>query len=860
MKNATTWLRAGLERIGIRARRPVPPEELFRRFRAVLESNNRALEIITDMGDTLGGDYLFDIQYVRRSYQELSAAFELSFTGFDALTEGKYRGLDAVYRSIDGSIRRAIDGATPAQSEPVVLLEDIGDNAAAAVGGKSKNLAELRNIVGMPVPDAFVITAQAGEAYIRHNHVRERSGLAGTSPASSVYQEVQELILHGEFPPELERAIDIGIKKLKKRFRGDCYLAVRSSAGEEDGDFSFAGQFETVLNVPADAAAVGKAYRKVLASLYAPGPVAYQRRLGYQAADMPMAVICMVMVDAAVSGVTYTRDPRGASNSIVINSAWGLGATVVEGAVEPDQFRVDRDDPRKGLEQRIGAKASLTVRMSGGGTAVLPSPMISRGRSSLSPEQAVEIAGLAMKIEKHFQRPQDIEWAIDNGGNVFILQSRALKPAEQHPVPNSAEEAGHVTGREPLVVKRGLQVYPGTAAGKVFILRNLSDLDRVPPGAILVARHDSSQLVRVMADVAAIITDTGALTSHMASLCREFHLPTAVNAGDATRSLDTGQQVTVRVDELGVDVYPGIVPELLGAAGSRQARMEELAEYRKKRYLLRYIAPLNLVDPLRDEFVPKACRTLHDILRFIHEKAVTQLIDQAEKGWRSHGAVRLDLPVPAGIVLVDIGDGVVHSSGKDHVTHDQVTSLPLRAVIKGMVLPGLWKSDAVPLRVQDFMTSMLRATDIVADSAPRSTASVAVVSREYMNMNLKLGYHFIILDCYCSDTVRNNHIYFRFAGGATDLTKRSRRLLFVESVLQERGFLVRLKGDMLIARLAGVSREEMESQLDVIGRLISYTRQLDAVLQDDDMAVRHAEHFLEGISGARPEQAAPSNR
>jgi pyruvate, water dikinase len=345
------------------------------------------------------------------------------------------------------------------------------------------------------------------------------------------------------------------------------------------------------------------------------------------------------------------------------------------------------------------------------------------------------------------------------------------------------------------------------------------------------------------------MTDTGALTSHMASLCREFRLPTAVNTGDVTRTLSSGQQVTVSVDDDGVTVYPGVVPQLLGAVNGRETRMDVLAEYRKKRYLLRYIAPLNLVDPLRDEFVPRACRTLHDILRFIHEKSVAQLIDESHRGWRSHRAVNLDLPVPAGIVLIDIGDGIAKSNGLDRVTPEQVTSLPLRAVITGMTHPNLWRSDAVPLRVQDFMSSMLRATDIVSDGAPRATASVAVISREYANLNLKFGYHFIILDCYIGEAVRNNHIYFRFAGGATDLTKRSRRLRFMEAVLQERGFLISLKGDMLIARLAGVGREEMESQLDLLGRLISYTRQLDAVLQDDDMAMRYAESFLASAPG-----------
>ncbi len=850
MKNAAAWLREGLARIGVRTWKRVSPNELFTRFRAVLDSNNRSLEIITDIGDTLGGDYLFDIQYVRRSYRDLSAALERSLTSFDELTDGRYRSLLAVYRSIDGNIRHAIDGASPPKNDLVVFVEDIDDNAARAVGGKSMNLAELVNRIGAPVPDAFVITTQACDAYLRHNRIRERAGLTGEASAGVNYEEAQELILHGEMPPELAKAVERGLRKLKKRCRGDCYLAVRSSAGEEDGDFSFAGQFETVLNVPAETSAVEKAYRKVLASLYAPGPVAYQQRLGYRPADMQMAVVCMVMVDAAVSGVAYSRDPQEATDGVIINAAWGLGTSIVEGVADPDQFRVNRDDPPVELERRIGTKDTLTVRMNGGGTVIVPVPMTARARASLSPEQVTGIAGLALKIEQHFRRPQDIEWAIDGAGNVFILQSRPLRPSVL--VQRGPDQVSPEIGEEPIARKNGLSVHQGAAAGRVFILRNLSELDRVPPGAILVARHDSSQFVRVMADVAAIITDRGALTSHMASLSREFRLPTAVNTGDMTRTLVHGQQVTVQVDEQAVTVYPGVVPQILGQAVGRAVRMEELAEYRKKRYLLRYITPLNLVDPLRDEFTPKSCRTLHDILRFIHEKSVARLIDQAEEGRRSHRPVHLDLSIPAGIVLIDIGDGVANAGNRDRVGAEQVTSVPMRAVINGMTHPGLWRSDAVPLRVQDFLTSMLRATDIVADGAPRATASVAVVSREYANLNLKFGYHFIILDCYCSDKVRNNHLYFRFAGGATDITKRSRRLRFMEMVLKDRGFLVRLKGDMLIARLAGIGREEMETQLEVLGRLISFTRQLDAVLRDDDMAELYAGNFLAGIYDSTP--------
>jgi pyruvate,water dikinase len=280
------------------------------------------------------------------------------------------------------------------------------------------------------------------------------------------------------------------------------------------------------------------------------------------------------------------------------------------------------------------------------------------------------------------------------------------------------------------------------------------------------------------------------------------------------------------------------------AAPEQTAKMHDLYEFRRKRYLLRHIAPLNLVDPFRDDFSPKACRTIHDILRLIHEKAVGRLVEAAGFGAGSSGAVKLDLPVPAGITVIDIGGGLQNVSGAGPVVPEQVASPPFQAVIRGMVRPGAWRTDAVPLTVNDFLTSMFRAPDLIAESARQAGANVAVISRDYLNLNIKFGYHYTIIDSYVSGTPRSNHVYFRFAGGATDLTKRSRRLQVIAAILEEQGFSLATKGDMIIARISNLNAEDMLARLEVIGRLISFTRQLDAVLQDSGAVDRAVAAFL----------------
>ncbi len=394
-----------------------------------------------------------------------------------------------------------------------------------------------------------------------------------------------------------------------------------------------------------------------------------------------------------------------------------------------------------------------------------------------------------------------------------------------------------------------MPVQYGAGAGKVFILKHEDDLDRVPDGAVLVAHTDSSNITKAMHRLSAIITDVGGLTSHMASVCREFRLPTLVNTGNATRTLTDGQPVTLYIDEDGSPVvYEGVLRELVEYAQAKVFGMEGVGEYRKKRRILRHIAPLNLIDPLREDFSPEGCRTLHDILRFIHEKSVAELVENARQ-WgeqaKGRAPVKLELPIPAGIMVIDIGGGLGTDKGKATATVDDVSSMPLRAILGGMTHEGVWHSDIVALSAGDFLSSMMRMPDITANAGEYAGYNVAVVSAEYVNLSLKFGYHFNMLDCYMSETARNNHIYFRFTGGATDITKRSRRIHLISIILGNFGFNVTEKGDLIIAKLSNLSKDGMEPILDQLGRLISYTRQMDAMLHTDEAVEHYARNFLE---------------
>jgi pyruvate,water dikinase len=850
-----------LSRLLKRKRTAATPEEfraLFERFKNVLDSNTRALETITDMGEKLGGDYLFDIVYVGKAYAELKRDMETSLGAFHELTDGSFPELDETYAHIDRLIGAVLAESAAPAPEPVLFVEDIPWGSTQAVGGKMAQVAELRNQIGLDVPDGFVVTTAAYDEFIAQNGLETRIRTLGetTSIDESSLRELRERILTGTIPPGLGGAIDSAVRRLRTR-HGESLIAVRSSAQEEDGSYSFAGQFKTVLAVPLESSALAQAYRQVIASLFEDKAVAYQRQTGYTIGAMKMAVGCLVMVKPIASGVAYSTSPDGDARVMLISASWGLGEGIVEAKSRADLYTVRKGREPELLESRIAQKDTRMVVGETGGTKEAPVPADGIRTACLTPDQVRLLASLVQRIERYFGNPRDIEWSLDEKGRIFLLQARPLVVTTGTPAPEAvvqADLASPVLARD-----KGIVVQRGSAAGRTVLVTDPGDLEAVPKGSVLVAPRDSSLLVRAMPFVSAIITETGSQTSHMAALSRELRVPTIVNMDGAVELLGHGRDVTVVAgDDNRTTIYAGIAPKLLSRAGQDRRQMESLYEFRKKRYLLRYVSPLHLIDPLMDEFTPQRCRTMHDILRFMHEKAVAELLEQARrsgiKSRRKGHVVPLELPVPAGILVMDMGGGLAEKRPAAHVGFDSITSVPFKAILHGMIHPGAWHAEPVAMNTGDFLSSVMRMPDVSNISDSTVGYNVAVISRDYVNMSIRFGYHFNMVDCYCSERAKNNHIYFRFAGGATDLLKRSRRLELISRILKEYGFAVNVKGDLLIARLAGMAREEMERVLDQTGRLIAYARQLDAMLRDDRDVDLHAARFLSGSYEPAPRE------
>ncbi len=854
-------LLSGVRSLGGFLRKAMPgpaadPRLLFAHFQAVLENNNRSLEIITDMGEKLGGDYLFDANYTRGAYGALYESISGSIRNFSLLSDNRYPQLAESLARIDGLVRRMFDGRGLESGPLVVAYPDLTWDMAEAVGGKNSHLAEIGNALHLAVPPSFAVTTAAFDAFIAHNGLDQAlAALAAAPDPASAAADLRAGVLAGEIPPALAEGLARATARIRERGGPGVAIAVRSSADEEDGDFSFAGQFASVLNVPCDGPAAGEAYREVLASLFDADAIAYQQHLGLAPGRLRMAVGGVMMVDARCSGVIFTVAAGREPDAILINAAWGLGVAVVDGKTDADHYTVAKGEEPRLVASRIGAKETMVVGRGAAGIETVATPAELRGLPCLAEAEALELARKACAIETYFKGPQDIEWAIDRAGRCYILQARGLRVegALEEKAAEAADGPAAPCHLPVLLADQGVVVRKGAVAGKVFVLHAAEELDRVPRGAILVARHDSPHFVRVIPFLGAIVTDVGAPTSHMASICREFNVPTVVNAGNATTLLGHGEEVTlVAGDDNRVAVYAGIAHELLRRQRQSALKVRELYEFRRQKYIMRYIAPLNLVNPLEEEFAPEKCKTVHDLIRFMHEKSVQELVASATRQGRgvlgglrgNRGVRRLAVALPMQVLAIDLGGGI-RGGGRGDVSLDAVASVPLRALLGGMRHPGVWHDGAMALAGRDLLSGMARAGDF-SGAAGGAGVNLAVISQEYVNMSMRFGYHYNMLDSYCSDKPRNNHIYFRFVGGAASITSRSRRVRMMARILGESGFIIKTTGDLLVARVSNLGRADIERILDQIGRLVAYTRQLDAILDSDAAAERLADRFLAG--------------
>ncbi len=825
-------------------------------FKTLLSANHEVLELITDMEDAFSGSRTFGMSFIRANCTAISIHIYKIINCLNEISKNKYKELPKVLEGILPEIDRELQQKKlEAGQELVFPLERVDKTMADNVGAKMANLGEVKNNVGLPVSDGFVITAAAYECFMEYGDLRdeinrkiqflEPANIARLHETSS---EIQNLIITAPCPRELEDAIIKAYTDLMKKAGHDLHVSMRSSAlGEDTMDASFAGQYRSVLNVSKEDLIFS--YKEILASKYSVPAVSYRLNKGFRDADIIMCVGCMSMVNAGAGGVMYSADPGNIRHEcIIINAVWGLGKSVVDGSMAPDLFVLSKEDPKIILKKEISVKRQQLVSGISEGICLAD---VSKGQANnpaITDEQTTLLGEVALRLEKHFGAPQDIEWAFKPDGSVSILQSRPLMVLGKEltaitDIPKSKVDL-------PVILTGGVTASPGVASGPAFVVATTVDMLRFPSGAVLVTKNPLPQWAALLNNAIGVITDKGGITGHLAAVAREFNVPALVGTSIATKHIHNGDIITV--DATGGTVYAGRAESLLEKAVEKTSLMKGSPVHKTLGNVLKYIAPLNLTDPDASNFTPEGCRTIHDIIRFAHEISLRELFAfKKDASFPDHLARRLVIDVPMQWWIVDLGGGCKEGMKEgDAIRLEDITSDPMLTLWKGITAVP-WQGPP-PIDTKGFFSVMYGATmdkSLVPGMRSRyADRNYFMISKNFCHLSSRFGFHFSTVEAFWGDKVAENYICFNFSGGAADDVRRARRTELIKLILEKFDFWVKIKSDTLFARLERQKASFLKERLKVLGHLVMHTRQLDMVMSNSGRVNKHVEKILKDLS------------
>jgi pyruvate,water dikinase len=463
-------------------------------------------------------------------------------------------------------------------------FDEVGMADVADVGGKNASLGEMRRALtplGIRTPDGFATTADAYRAFLRAADLERviADSLGGLAverieALQAAGRRLRSAILAAPLPDALIESVSGAYRRLEREYGADCDVAVRSSATAEDlPEASFAGQQETYLNIHGEAMLLD-AVKRCYASLFTDRAIVYRAHRGFDHTQVALSVGVQKMVrsDLACAGVMFSIDTEtGFSNAVLVNGAYGLGESVVQGTVNPDEFYVFKPTLAKGfrpiLQKQLGTKEFKLVYEEGGTrpTRSVPVPIEDRERFVLSDEDILTLARWAVMVEEHYSRlrgtpsPMDIEWAKDGrSGELFLVQARPeTVQTQRDPL---VLERFHLEKRGD-VLARGRSVGEKVGQGPARVIRSAADLEQLQQGDVLVTEMTDPDWEPVMKRAAAVVTDRGGRTCHAAIVSRELGIPAIVGTGTGTTAITAGSEVTVSCAE-GEEgfVYRGRLP------------------------------------------------------------------------------------------------------------------------------------------------------------------------------------------------------------------------------------------------------------------------------------------------------------
>ena len=821
-----------------------PAEVRIRRkyhsFRELLDLNTACLEVMADLQE--------DLQFIPPRRDVVAGRVEKIFERAGAivaelkkLTGYNYEQLDKALTHQQHEVERHIAALQELESPRLAAwLNEVGLDETGEVGGKASYLGEVKNKLDVPVPQGYVLTTEAYRQFCgipKWKEIRDtlaKVDLDKLDTLKDASEHLQEMVMNLRLP----RAVEVAVAERAKTLRsGDLGLAVRSSAVGEGGEKTYAGQFLSIINVPVDE--VVDAYKRVVAGRFSERALSYRVSTGLLEVESPMAVLVLPVIRAAASGIMYTRDPSDPkSKDLWITATRGLGLDIASGHTPADLFVVSRKRGHEIVQSHLAPKKEQLVLKEGGGLKRSELDAGTAEAPSLNQQELATLASYGLKIEHHFKCAQDIEWALDHNGEFWILQSRPLALIAGAGTRSRSKPQG-----EPLL-SGGRSIYPGRVSGPAYLAEDNAALKDTPEGAIVFIRRASPEIVPVFPRISGLVAEWGNVAGHAAALLREFKVPSVFLMTGAFEQIKPGDPVSL--DSVQARIYPGALWE------GREVEVSETEFYKKTAGdpISQNILTLHLLDPTAHNFRPAGCKSTHDVLRFCHERSVEGMFEVNDliTEQTGRGALHIKTEVPLNLHVLDLGGGLaMDDPDAKEVAPSQIVCRPFQSMWRGVRHPGVsWRRE-MPASLSD-VASVMASSFTPQNQTMRGLGlkSYLLVADEYMNFNSRLAYHFTLVDACLAGNASRNYISFRFAGGGATRYRRNLRACFVEACLKHYGFLVDRRGDLVNAWLKKAPKEETDAALDIVGRLLASTSQLDMYMTSRDAMSWYVEQFIAG--------------
>lgn len=805
----------------------------YHRYKLILNAWGKLQELMTEMELAICCQHPFGMQTVRALCTRVTTQVYQCMRQLEELAPGRYPDLEERFAAIQSTVSTIVYGRSTVQDGPAVLPlghddlthDDLGDPTMTRLG-------QLKALLGRAVPEGFIITASACQRTMHHNGLQEEvsrrvqaSGGIRPDNIGTLSASVRALIEASTPPDEVTASILQGVAALRATMQGrNMQLLFRGrvwpqGTADDTGGMTLWGPAISLHD--ADNETILAAFRATLALKYSPQGTAYRRNRGLRDAGTCVCIGCFVVEAPVAGGVAYTGNPLQARDtSIHVYAGHGLPESVEDGAEAVDAYHVARG-PKRSIRLRSLADPATPV---------------------LTDEAARAVVSLALSVEEHFGCQQEIDWILEPDGTVLLLNTRPLPLA---PYLDAEERPGVEACPPGILACGGITASPGVTAGPVHVVRTEEDARTFPDGGVLVVDQPLAQWGMLMDRAVAVVAEHGHVACQLAATAREFGKPALLGVEGAMLALAGEAMVTVCGD-IGV-VYPERVEDMLEHAPPPRNFMPGSPVLQALEAAAHHILPLTL-DPDGPDFKARNCHTFHDIGRFCHEQTVSEMFSfGSQQKYAQDRVKQLKCDVVKQFWVVNLDDGFTGPVKGPVVHTSQIASLPMQVLWQGMnAYP--WEG---PPRVdaKGFMSVLFEATanphlDPAAQSAFFTEKNYFMVSRNYVSLHSRFGFHFVAVEALMSARTQENYIVFQLRGGAANIERRILRVRFVAELLQEFGFIPSIRRDALSARLEGVDMADMERHLLVAGHLTIHTRQLDMVMADSTQVAEKRESIL----------------